>query len=135
MTLPSTSFDSIEYVPGSVFTILFTSEPTINLGYGIIKPGVFWAGLALSRSLAAFSYSCCCFLLKFLASSLDFCLALDSRFLNELVWSRVAAITLIDINLKLVRTLFMIYRWNGAWFRHTLQLYYFLNYLHLHLQF
>ena len=41
MTLPSASFDSIEYVPGSVFTILFTSEPTINLGYVIIKPGVF----------------------------------------------------------------------------------------------
>ena len=41
MTLPSTSFDSFEYVPGNVLTILFTSEPTINLGSGIIKSGVF----------------------------------------------------------------------------------------------
>ena len=41
MTLPSTSSDSFEFVPGNVFNLLFTSEPTINLGSGIIKSGVF----------------------------------------------------------------------------------------------
>ena len=54
MTLSSTYTDSFEFVPGNVFTILFTCEPTINSGFGIIKSAVFKAALALSRSLAAF---------------------------------------------------------------------------------
>ena len=50
MALPSTCSGSFEFVPGNVFTILFTSAPTINLGSGIIKSAVFKAALALSRS-------------------------------------------------------------------------------------
>ena len=41
MILPSTSFDSFEFVPGNVFNLLFTSEPTINSGSLISKSGVF----------------------------------------------------------------------------------------------
>ena len=41
MILLSTDTDSLEFVPGNVFTILFTCEPTTNSGYGIIKSVVF----------------------------------------------------------------------------------------------
>ena len=50
MTLPSKYTDSFEFAPGNVFTILFTCEPTINSGFGIIKSVVFKAALAFGRS-------------------------------------------------------------------------------------
>ena len=50
MILPSTRTGSFESVQGNVFIIVFTCEPTINSGSGIIKSAVFSAALVLARS-------------------------------------------------------------------------------------
>ena len=54
MILPSTRTGSFESVPGNVFTIVFTCEPTTNLGPITVKSAVFSAALVLARSLASF---------------------------------------------------------------------------------
>ena len=131
MILPSTDTDSLESVPGHVFILLFTCEPTTNLGSGIIKSVVFWAALALSRSLAAFSYSCCCFLFKF-SFFLGFLFGSQFPLSNYFNGVSQGHNNLKDINLKLIRTLFMIYWWIRGILGEILQPMSFLNYLHFY---
>ena len=50
MKLPLTRTDSFESVPGNVFTIVFTCEPTMNLGTITVKSALFSAPLVLARS-------------------------------------------------------------------------------------